>query len=112
MPKNVIFRGRSVPIDEARNMLRELYDALAKEAPVVTDTPAGQTIATLMDPKWWVEPSTEPPGALLCLRDPALGWRGYLLPWFEAGNLAGLLVSQMATVLPAPSSELPGSTPH
>lgn len=95
MEKTVTVQGKAITVSEARRLVVELSEALSKVDPVTTDIPANEPMWVVQDPRWWGEPAAENSGTLLCFRDPGLGWRGFVLPWPSAAELAKLIVSQL-----------------
>lgn len=97
---SITFRGQVISSQEARGIIDELGIALANLDPILTESPAGQSIPFLIGPRWHVElaqqPGSLPIGTLLCLRDPACGWRGFILPWECVASLAGAMSNHLA----------------
>jgi len=97
MARKIDFRGEKISIEEAKRRITELSNALAATAPEMSDTPhVGQQFTIITDPRWYTEAAPDQKGALLCMRDPGLGWRGFILPWDGVALLTGYLAGQMA----------------
>lgn len=92
--KTVKFRGRLIQVGEARAMIDELSIALSKADPVTTDLPDGVKMLHLNDPRWYTQTSPDMTGSMLCFRDPAMGWRSFVLPWDGVRKLITLLTRQ------------------
>ena len=81
-PKQVLFRGEKIDVTEAREMFAELGAALSAADPDLSDFPAGKEIPAVMNPVWYTEMARAPfEGSMVSFRDPALGWRAFLIPW-------------------------------
>jgi hypothetical protein len=96
-PKQVLFRGEKIDVTEAREMLAELGAALSAADPDLSDFPAGKEIPAVMNPVWYTEMARAPfEGSMVSFRDPALGWRAFLIPWPHVATLVGAFAQQMA----------------
>lgn len=105
LKKRIKYRGELISAEEARERIMELSTLLAAEAPVTSESPVGEQLAAVADPRWYTEPSNQLPGTLLCFRDNGLGWRGYLLPWQGVAQLIGLLSAQLAMAAEKPADK-------
>jgi hypothetical protein len=117
MTKTIAFRGQTVYVDDARSMIQELAQELARVDPK-TDTapPQGQVIPVVGNPRWFstIQPTAQdslPAGAMILMLDPGLGWRGYVLPWPSAAELASGLTRQLGIVAAGGVTEPPAPAP-
>lgn len=91
------FRGTEFTSEEARKMVSELMHELAQKDPVQTENPNGQQIEIVINPAWYTELSAHSPHAsLLCIRDPGIGWRGYIMGFDSVAKLVGVFANQMS----------------
>lgn len=88
-------------------MISELSCALSIQAPEMTETPIGQRMTLVNDPRWYTEPSKLLPGSLLCFRDPGSGWVAYNMPSKSVAELIGFLANQLAA-----APDISTNSPH
>lgn len=67
--------------------------------------PEQQEARVIMDPRWFSAWIPEKNGSLLVFNHPAFGTLGFITPLKWAATLARLLITQIESVLPAPSTE-------
>lgn len=94
----IMLDGKELTPDAARQIVHHLMVELATKAPDESKMPDGMIYA-LTDPMWRSEVPAVFNGSMLVIKDPAMGWRGFMLPWNEVSRLVAVMATQLADAI-------------